>query len=546
MHSHFKCRAIALLIVLSSIATAATTFPTSESEALQRKTPAGATQYDLINGTVNWTSGQTATWKTGSSGVFNVGSTLTVNGAFGGTPTGGTLDVSALTLTIPATVTGGTSSFQPRDTDLDSLAAASDTGIHVRTGAGTSVRRAVTGTANQITVTNGDGVSGAPTISIPTNPTLPGNVTVSGTGTFGQTVTASTFIANSAVAAPAAGTGQIGASASLGLSLIGSGSSIDIALFNKNGSTVMSVPTGTVNASFNGNLTASGTGTHTFGTTNTVTMAAGVLTTTGNVRLPSGAGYYLDGGGDTYISENTANRVQIVAGGAEAIGATSALTTVSGNLTVSGATVSLPNNATITAGGGSGPLTMISTADASSLVLKAGSTGGFVSSITIAGGTSASNPGSITLDGSQNGSVRIKGSPTNDNAATAYVGEYLSSTITSASPVSLTTGTVANITSLSLTAGDWHVWGDVGFTPGGSTTVTYIAGGVGTTSATLTADQYFATPLQSVVPSIGPIAATPIARVSVTGTTTVYLVAQSGFAVSTMAAFGKIQARRIR
>lgn len=38
------------------------------------------------------------TWKTGSTGVFSAGSNLTVNGAFNGTPTGGTLDLSAVTV----------------------------------------------------------------------------------------------------------------------------------------------------------------------------------------------------------------------------------------------------------------------------------------------------------------------------------------------------------------------------------------------------------------------------------------------------------------
>jgi hypothetical protein len=43
----------------------------------------------------------------------------------------------------------------------------------------------------------------------------------------------------------------------------------------------MTIASSTGAATFSGNLTVSGTGTHTFGTTNTVTMAAGVLTTTG-------------------------------------------------------------------------------------------------------------------------------------------------------------------------------------------------------------------------------------------------------------------------
>lgn len=42
------------------------------------------------------------TFLTGSVVTFNSGSTLTVNGAFAGTATGGTLNLSALTLTLPS------------------------------------------------------------------------------------------------------------------------------------------------------------------------------------------------------------------------------------------------------------------------------------------------------------------------------------------------------------------------------------------------------------------------------------------------------------
>jgi len=55
-------------------------------------------------------------------------------------------------------------------------------GIIARTGAGTVAGRTITGTANQVTVTNGDGVSGNPTLSLPQNihtaaiPTFSGSI----------------------------------------------------------------------------------------------------------------------------------------------------------------------------------------------------------------------------------------------------------------------------------------------------------------------------------------------------------------------------------
>lgn len=50
----------------------------------------------------------------------------------------------------------------------------STAGITVQTGATTFAKRTLTGTANEITVTNGDGVSGAPTFSLPTDINLSG------------------------------------------------------------------------------------------------------------------------------------------------------------------------------------------------------------------------------------------------------------------------------------------------------------------------------------------------------------------------------------
>lgn len=48
-------------------------------------------------------------------------------------------------------------------------------GIVVKTGAATAAARVLTGTANQIAVSNGDGVAGNPTFAIATDPVLPGN-----------------------------------------------------------------------------------------------------------------------------------------------------------------------------------------------------------------------------------------------------------------------------------------------------------------------------------------------------------------------------------
>jgi len=55
---------------------------------------------------------------------------------------------------------------QPLDADLTALAANATTGFLSRTGAGTAAARTITGTTGRLTVTNGDGVSGNPTLDV--------------------------------------------------------------------------------------------------------------------------------------------------------------------------------------------------------------------------------------------------------------------------------------------------------------------------------------------------------------------------------------------
>lgn len=144
----------------------------------------------------------------------------------------------------------------------------------------------------------------------------------------------------------------------------------------------------------------------------------------------------------------------------------------------------------------------------------------------------------------------IIGTTTNDSAAAGSVGEILSSTVASGSAVALTTATPANVTSISLTAGDWDVSAMVGFTGNTTTTVTSQIASLSTTSATLdtTDGRIYAAGYSgfAIYNIVNTRAALGPARFSVSGATTVYLVAQSSFAVSTSGAFGILRARRVR
>jgi len=139
-------------------------------------------------------------------------------------------------------------------------------------------------------------------------------------------------------------------------------------------------------------------------------------------------------------------------------------------------------------------------------------------------------------------SASVIGTTTNDNAATGYIGEVVTSTVASGAGVSLVTGTAKTITSISLTAGDWDVYGMFGaFTDTAITSV--IAGSSLTTNTTGAEDSIvYAAPisgnqtLQSAIPTV---------RVSIASTTTIYLVGRVSF-TGTCVGYGRITARRAR
>ncbi len=139
----------------------------------------------------------------------------------------------------------------------------------------------------------------------------------------------------------------------------------------------------------------------------------------------------------------------------------------------------------------------------------------------------------------------LKGTMTNDNAATGYVGEYVSSTVTSGSAVSLTTTTVANVTSISLSAGDWDVSGVVGFT-GSGYTLTYVQSGTSTVSATLGSVGSYDSRNTVSSPAVNEEQVVPTQRYSLSATTTVYLVARASFTTAPLGAYGVIRGRRVR
>lgn len=141
------------------------------------------------------------------------------------------------------------------------------------------------------------------------------------------------------------------------------------------------------------------------------------------------------------------------------------------------------------------------------------------------------------------------GTTTNDNVVAGSVGEFVSSSVEAASAQALTaSGTVTNITSISLGAGDWDVSATILGVTGNPGTASSFVGGVSDTSATLDSPNYnnFTYQVRETMSAEQTVAQNiKGARYSLSGTTTIYMVAQ-GFYTGTMSAYGFISARRVR
>ena len=192
-------------------------------------------------------------------------------------------------------------------------------------------------------------------------------------------------------------------------------------------------------------------------------------------------------------------------------------------------------------------------------VITIGSTTSAVNSLVVYNNSTGLNPtiGAIGADTNISlelyykgtGAINILGTNTNSNAASQIVGEYISSSVLIGSAVSVSNNVAKTITSISLTAGDWDVAGTIAMNPAGSTTSSYQIAGISTTTNTLPtigAENNTQSNNANIGAGGNNVLGVGTMRISLAATTTVYLVAQAGFAVSTMTVYGFIGARRVR
>lgn len=144
-------------------------------------------------------------------------------------------------------------------------------------------------------------------------------------------------------------------------------------------------------------------------------------------------------------------------------------------------------------------------------------------------------------------SSNIVGDISGTDAPSGDVGAITSSIVALGSAISLTTGTALNVTSLSLTAGDYDIYGTVGFVVGGATTMTSMGAALNTNSATLPTPDSINTSVSVIKAPLTTGASQSLTagscRISTNAPITVYLVAIMDFAIGTAAAYGSIWAR---
>lgn len=159
--------------------------------------------------------------------------------------------------------------------------------------------------------------------------------------------------------------------------------------------------------------------------------------------------------------------------------------------------------------------------------------------------------GTQTIGGIKTFSTQLIGAGTilGDAAATGIIGQRVVSNISSGSAIVVaTTNVFQNITTISLTAGDWDVSGMIEFANNGAV-VTGIAGYISLFTGNTTTDYVNGDNALDAVPSSSTSNSSVSIlnwQVNVTTTTTVFLKALGGFSAGNPKMFGRISARRMR
>ncbi len=153
--------------------------------------------------------------------------------------------------------------------------------------------------------------------------------------------------------------------------------------------------------------------------------------------------------------------------------------------------------------------------------------------------------GTKTFDGQLIG----KGTATNDSAAAGYIGEYIESVVSNVSVPA--NGVTGDVTSISLTAGDWDVSLNTHIVINGATfTATDYEVWISSTSGNSGTGQVLGSneaELTTAAVGVSASLSVPCYRISITSTTTYYSkIYVANYTVGTPKAYGRLSARRVR
>lgn len=297
----------------------------------------------------------------------------------------------------------------------------------------------------------------------------------------------------------------------------------------------------------------------TAGTASSITAQAGGVTTNSGGTGGAGAAASLIGG----------------AGGAASTGAATGGAGGAANVTggAGGGTITGGNGGAVNITGGAGANGSTAGGTGGAVVIGSGAAGtggtGTVGAVTVKQGSdtalscttaeactlqSNGTNQNTTISGSGTAGVVITGRTDAAAAGAGKVGEVLTQLVPIGSEVSLSTGTAAVVSTVSLTAGDWDVSAVVNLDCGSCTTVATstqeisINTGTGCSSPAQVADgsELFLSPIVITTSSTKLGGSIPLKQINVSGTTTVCSVATATFSAGTMKGWGVIIARRRR
>jgi len=279
---------------------------------------------------------------------------------------------------------------------------------------------------------------------------------------------------------------------------------------------------GTNTLTLGGNLTTSGA----FSSTFTMTAATNVtFPTSGTLATVAGTVSSITGTANQVIASSSTGAVTLSL--PQSIATTSAVSFASVQFTGNNGLIDSNGNKILSLNPQSGAVNYIQ--------VQNGSTGNGPNFQAV-----GSDPNVILqLTGQGNGGVQVQASAAGGSVGAGYVGYFVSSVIPFASAISISNNAAKNLTSITISAGDWDIYGNIYFNPTGiaSNALCWIS----STSATV--------PDASLVNGISgsAIGATaisaPFFQISVSSNTTIYLSGFLAFSTGTVNMCGGLYAR---